>query len=57
MVARDWAHFSPWNLDAFSRVVHWIGYTLFALGTALAVWSGLRYILRYKELVFGDAAG
>jgi CDP-diacylglycerol---glycerol-3-phosphate 3-phosphatidyltransferase len=57
MVARDWAHYSPWDLGAFTLVVHWIGYSLFALGTALAVWSGVRYILRYKEVVFGDAAG
>jgi CDP-diacylglycerol--glycerol-3-phosphate 3-phosphatidyltransferase len=57
MVARDWAHFAPWDLGAFTAVVHWIGYILFALGTALAVWSGIRYILRYKGVVFGDAAG
>jgi CDP-diacylglycerol---glycerol-3-phosphate 3-phosphatidyltransferase len=57
MVARDWAHYAPWDLGAFTLVVHWIGYLLFALGTALAVWSGVRYILRYKAVVFGDVAG
>jgi CDP-diacylglycerol--glycerol-3-phosphate 3-phosphatidyltransferase len=57
MVARDWARFVAVDLTEFSLTVYRIGYFIFALGTALAVWSGTRYILRYKAVVFGDAAG
>jgi CDP-diacylglycerol--glycerol-3-phosphate 3-phosphatidyltransferase len=57
MVARDWAHFMPVDLTGFSLVVHRVGYGVFALGTALAVWSGVNYVWRYKGVVFADAAG
>jgi CDP-diacylglycerol--glycerol-3-phosphate 3-phosphatidyltransferase len=57
MVARDWAHGESWNLSGFSDGVYRTGYAIFILGTALAVWSGVRYVVQYKGVVFGDAAG
>jgi CDP-diacylglycerol--glycerol-3-phosphate 3-phosphatidyltransferase len=54
MVARDWAAFLPWDLNAFTEIVYNIGYWGFVLGTFLAVWSGWRYISQYKDVVFSD---
>jgi CDP-diacylglycerol--glycerol-3-phosphate 3-phosphatidyltransferase len=57
MVARDWAHAGAWDPAGFSILVYRIGYAVFVLGTALAVWSGVRYVVQHKAVVFGDAAG
>jgi len=54
MVGRDWAGFLPWNLDTFTEILHRIALVGFIIGTFLAVWSGWRYIWRYKDVVFSD---
>ena len=54
MVARDWAAFLPWDLNAFTALAYSVGYWGFVLGTFLAVWSGWRYISQYKDVVFSD---
>lgn len=54
MVERDWAYFLPWNLSPFTAMLHSIGLVGFILGTFLAVWSGWRYIIQYKDVVFSD---
>jgi CDP-diacylglycerol---glycerol-3-phosphate 3-phosphatidyltransferase len=55
MVARDWTRFLP-AAAGLSGPVYRIGYAIFILGTALAVWSGFRYVMRYRDVVFGDGA-
>ncbi len=55
MVGRDWAHFTAWDLTQLTQWVHTIGVWIFWLGTALAVWSGARYIIRHRKMVFADA--
>jgi CDP-diacylglycerol--glycerol-3-phosphate 3-phosphatidyltransferase len=55
MVANDWAYFLPWDLSRFTAALHTIGLVGFVLGTFLAVWSGWRYILQYKDVVFSEA--
>lgn len=55
MVARDWAVWFHGDFLAFSLIVHKIGAWVFLLGTLLAVWSGWRYIIRFRQVVFGDA--
>ncbi len=55
MVGRDWAHFVSWDLTQLTQWVHTIGVWIFWLGTALAVWSGARYIVRHRKMVFADA--
>jgi len=55
MVARDWAHFASRDLQEFSSVVHRIGVVVFWIGTGLAVWSGVRYIIRHRKMVFAAA--
>lgn len=55
MVGRDWAYFMPWDLTSFTEMLHLIGLIGFIFGTFLAVWSGWRYIYRYKAVVFADA--
>jgi CDP-diacylglycerol--glycerol-3-phosphate 3-phosphatidyltransferase len=54
MIARDWADFLPWDLSGFADLVYNVGYWGFVLGTFFAVWSGWRYIARYKDVVFAD---
>jgi len=56
MVARDWAHFSPWDLQDFAAKANLTGTIIFWIGTILAVWSGCRYIVQYRAVVFGAAA-
>ncbi len=53
MAARDWAHFVPtMDLSSFVEYVHKIGLAIFIIGTFLAVWSGWRYVMRFKGVVF-----
>jgi CDP-diacylglycerol--glycerol-3-phosphate 3-phosphatidyltransferase len=56
MVARDWARVAPWDLQNFAGNVHLIGVIIFWIGTGLAVWSGCRYVIRHRAMVFGAAA-
>lgn len=56
MAARDWAYLMPsLDLSLFVEYVHKIGLIIFVVGTFLAVWSGWRYVMRYKDVVFKDA--
>jgi len=55
MVRRDWSLILPWNLDGFAVFVHDTGVFVFYVGTALAVWSGCRYIIQLKDVVLTDA--
>lgn len=55
MAARDWAHLVPtMDLSSFVEYVHKIGLVVFIIGTFLAVWSGWRYVVRFKGVVFTD---
>jgi CDP-diacylglycerol--glycerol-3-phosphate 3-phosphatidyltransferase len=56
MVARDWAVCFGRDFLEFSVIVHQIGGVIFFAGTALAVWSGWRYIVRFRQVVFGGVA-
>lgn len=56
MVRRDWSRFFGADFTLFSMRVHWIGEAIFWVGTALAVWSGTRYVMRHRQVVFADAA-
>jgi CDP-diacylglycerol--glycerol-3-phosphate 3-phosphatidyltransferase len=55
MVGRDWAYFTSWDLSSFTEILQSIGLVGFIIGTFFAVWSGWRYIARYKDVVFSDA--
>lgn len=55
MVQEDWARFSPWDLSEVAEWTHLIGLLSFIAGTFFALWSGYRYFVRYKGLVFTDA--
>ncbi len=55
MVDRDWAHFVSRDLHAFASVVRQTGQVIFWIGTALAVWSGVRYIIHHRKMVFAAA--
>lgn len=54
MAGQDWAYFLPWDMSMFTEIVHKIGLFGFVLGTFFAVWSGWRYIVQYKDVVFED---
>lgn len=55
MAAHDWARFMPsYDLTGFVNVVSKIGLFGFALGTLLAVWSGYRYVMKYRHVVFSE---
>ena len=55
MVGRDLAYFLGRDLGEFSSIVSKIGQVIFWLGTALAVWSGWRYLAEFRTLVFEAA--
>ena len=56
MAARDWAYLVPTiDLSHFVEYVHKTGLVIFLVGTFLAVWSGWRYVMQYKGVVFSDA--
>jgi hypothetical protein len=43
------------DLSRFVEYVHKTGLVIFLIGTFLAVWSGWRYVMQYKDVVFSDA--
>lgn len=55
MAAHDWSRFVAFDLTLFVEIVHRIGYFGFVLGTILAVWSGTRYVIQHRTVVFSDA--
>ncbi len=55
MVGRDWARLAGADLGRAAAVVQQIGQWIFFLGTALAVWSGWRYVTQFKDVVFAGA--
>jgi CDP-diacylglycerol--glycerol-3-phosphate 3-phosphatidyltransferase len=57
MVARDWARLVPLDWSHFIAIVDGIGRALFVVGTALAVWSGWRYISRNRTVMWSEAGG
>jgi CDP-diacylglycerol--glycerol-3-phosphate 3-phosphatidyltransferase len=55
MAGRDWAYLMPsLDLSVFVEYVHKTGLIIFLIGTFLAVWSGWRYVMRHKDVVFKD---
>lgn len=54
MAQFDWARVAGRDLTDFAEVVSKIGLIGFTLGTALAVWSGYRYVLKYRHVVFSE---
>lgn len=57
MAASDWSRFVPFDLTLFVEIVHRIGFYGFVLGTVLAVWSGVRYVIQHRTVVFSDTDG
>jgi CDP-diacylglycerol--glycerol-3-phosphate 3-phosphatidyltransferase len=57
MAAHDWSRLVSFDLTLFVEIVHQIGFFGFVLGTALAVWSGVRYVVQHRKVVFSDADG
>jgi CDP-diacylglycerol---glycerol-3-phosphate 3-phosphatidyltransferase len=55
MVGRDWAQLAGVDLSRVATIVQEIGQAIFYVGTALAVWSGWRYVAQYKDVVFAGA--
>jgi CDP-diacylglycerol--glycerol-3-phosphate 3-phosphatidyltransferase len=55
MVRRDWSIILPWDMGGFAMLVHRTGVLIFVLGTVLAVWSGWRYLVQFKDVVLSDA--
>jgi hypothetical protein len=53
MALRDWGRIVPWDMTAFSEAARRVGVAIFVVGTVLAVWSGWRYVARYRNLIFG----
>lgn len=54
-VGRDASALTGRDLSRASAQIHWIGEAIFWVGTALAVWSGWRYIVQFKDVVFAEA--
>lgn len=57
MAAHDWSRLVSFDLTLFVEIVHKIGFFGFVLGTVLAVWSGVRYVVQHRKIVFSDADG
>lgn len=54
MAKNDWGRWFNFDLSAFAGILHLIGFYGFVLGTILAVWSGGRYLARYRKEVFSE---
>lgn len=54
-VGRDGSAIAGRDLSHASWEIHQIGEAIFWLGTLLAVWSGWRYIVQFKDVVFAEA--
>jgi CDP-diacylglycerol--glycerol-3-phosphate 3-phosphatidyltransferase len=54
MLETDFAVVLPWNLDPFAALLHNIGLGLFILATFFTLWSGYRYFMKYRGVVFAE---
>lgn len=54
MVTDDWAPWTGLDLSQFGAWVGKIGLFGFVLGTFFAVWSGYRYVMQYRSVVFSE---
>ncbi|MGH7996205.1 MAG: CDP-diacylglycerol--glycerol-3-phosphate 3-phosphatidyltransferase [Opitutaceae bacterium] len=54
-VGRDLSVFAGRDFGGWSWDIHQIGEGIFWIGTFLAVWSGWRYIVQFKDVVFAEA--
>lgn len=54
MVQEDWARSVPFDLSELAEWVHWVGLFAFVAGIFFALWSGYRYFMRYREVVFRE---
>lgn len=55
MAAHDWTRIVPYDLTWLVDLASKIGLYAFALGTLLAVWSGYRYVMKYRHVVFSES--
>ena len=56
MVGRDGSQFAGRDLSGAGRQIQQIGEYIFIVGTCLAVWSGWRYFVQFKSVVFAEAS-
>ncbi|MDE3083820.1 MAG: CDP-diacylglycerol--glycerol-3-phosphate 3-phosphatidyltransferase [Verrucomicrobiota bacterium] len=56
MLQTDLAHFLPWDLNSFADGLHRAGLMIFIVATFFTLWSGYRYFIKYRRVVFGEPA-
>lgn len=54
MIGRDFAALSGADLAGVATVLSWIGIGLFVLATLLTVSSGIRYLAKYRHVLFEE---
>jgi CDP-diacylglycerol--glycerol-3-phosphate 3-phosphatidyltransferase len=54
MLENDIARVLPWNLDPFADLLHKMGLGTFIIATFFTLWSGYRYFVKYRGVVFAE---
>jgi CDP-diacylglycerol--glycerol-3-phosphate 3-phosphatidyltransferase len=56
MLQTDIAYFLTWDLSAFAEALHKTGLVVFIIATFFTLWSGYRYFMKYRRVVFEEQA-
>jgi CDP-diacylglycerol--glycerol-3-phosphate 3-phosphatidyltransferase len=54
MLQTDFACFLPWDLSPFAEAMHRTGLVIFIVATFFTLWSGYRYLMKYRGVVFAE---
>ena len=56
MLQTDIAYFLTWDLSPFGETLHKTGLVIFIIATFFTLWSGYRYFMKYRRVVFEEQA-
>ncbi len=56
MLQTDIACFLTWDLSPFAETLHRAGLVIFIVATFFTIWSGYRYFMKYRRVVFEEPA-
>jgi len=54
MLQTDIAYFLTWDLSPFAETLHRAGLVIFIVATFFTIWSGYRYFMKYRRVVFEE---
>jgi CDP-diacylglycerol--glycerol-3-phosphate 3-phosphatidyltransferase len=54
MLENDFVRILPWDLGPFADLLHHVGLGIFIVAVFFTLWSGYRYFMKYRGVVFAE---